>query len=593
MLRFGKDAQGLTEAEGRELLSTILLWSMATTFVASLVGAVSSGQYEYLALLLSPIPFQLGALLALRRFRVRPVAVVYFVVVCFFFAAGATADRGTAGQAYYGLVMVVQCTALLFGTRGVAVLFPFILAIGAGLAVLELNGLLQPTPPRTPFEALLAPVSAFVLTAAGSLVLHRSLKRALGQAQTQALVTAKANTQLSHEIERRVQVEQELHASMEKALEASRLKSSFLANMSHELRTPMNAVVGLTDLLIKEAPSPTQLEALETIRSSSEALLTLLDDLLDLSKIESGAMTFEALPTSPVQVADDVRKLFLARAQAKSIGLRVEPGPGTPAAVLVDPTRLRQVLVNLVGNAVKFTQTGEVVVAVAWTDGRLSVAVKDTGIGISVAQRERIFQPFVQADASTTRRFGGTGLGLTIVHRLVDAQGGGVAVDSAEGRGSTFTVTLPAPLSRDRAKVSSGRLASVPVASSGLSTLRVLLAEDNPINEKVAKKLLEHLGVQAEVARNGREALDAVARAPFDVVLMDIQMPEVDGLEATRQVKAKFGARVRVVAMTANAMPEDKALAKGAGCDDFLAKPVRLDDLERVLSRAQSQLKAA
>jgi signal transduction histidine kinase len=587
---FGKDSQGLTEAEGRELLSTLLVWSMATTFVASLVGAVSSGQYGYLVLLLAPIPFQLGALLALRRFRVRPVAVAYFAVACVFFAAGALADRGTSGQAYYGLVMVVQITALLFGLRGLGVLLPVVLGLGVGLAVLETRGLLQPAPPRTPFEALLPPVSAFILTAAGSLVLHRSLKRALGQAQTQALVTAKANTQLSREIERRVQMEHDLQASMEKALEASRLKSSFLANMSHELRTPMNAVVGLTDLLLKEAPAPHQLEALETIRSSSEALLTLLDDLLDLSKIESGAMVFEALPTSVPQVADEVRRLFLARAQAKGIGLRVELAEGTPGSVLLDPTRLRQVLVNLVGNAVKFTPAGEVVISVRWSEARLALSVRDTGIGISAAQRERIFQPFVQADASTTRRFGGTGLGLTIVHRLVDAQGGAVSVDSVEGTGSTFTVTLPAPASRDRARVNSGRLAAV-AAPSGLGALKVLLAEDNPINEKVACKLLEHLGVQAAIARNGREAIEAVERGTFDVVLMDIQMPEIDGLEATRTLKARH-AGLRIVAMTANAMPEDKALARDAGCDDFLAKPVRLEDLERVLARAQGLVKA-
>ncbi len=593
MALFGKDAQGLSEAEGRELLGTILLWSMGTTGLASLIGAVSSGHYEYLLLLLAPIPFQGGALLALRRFRVRSVAAVYFVACCVFFAAGAIADRGTSGQAYYGLVMVVQCTALLFGSRGLAVLMPVVVGLGVGLAALERNGLLQPAAPRTPFEALLPPVSAFILTAAGSLVLHRSLMRALGQAQTQALVTAKANTQLSHEIERRFQAEQELHASMEKALQASRLKSSFLANMSHELRTPMNAVVGLTDLLLKDAPAPHQLEALETIRHSSEALLTLLDDLLDLSKIESGAMTFESVPTSPVQVADDVRKLFLARAQAKGIGLRVEVGDGTPGALLVDPTRLRQVLVNLVGNAVKFTQQGEVVISVRWQADRLSLAVRDTGIGISEVERSRIFEPFVQADASTTRRFGGTRLGLAIVHRLVDAQGGAVQVDSTPGQGSTFTVALPAVPSVARGKASSGRLAAVmPASAPELSNLRVLLAEDNPINEKVALKLLVHLGVTAMVARNGREAIDAADTSPFDVVLMDIQMPEVDGLEATKVLKAKYGAGLRIVAMTANAMPEDKAKAKEAGCDDFLSKPARLEDLERVLSRAQEKARA-
>ncbi|MCA2980325.1 MAG: response regulator [Myxococcaceae bacterium] len=585
MFSVGKDAPGLSEDEGRELLRAVLLWSMGTTLVVTFVGVVSSGQYGALAGLLAPIPLQAVALLALRRLPVRLVAAVYFAVVSLVFAAGALLDRGTSGQAYYGLVLVVQVTAMLFGTRGVGVLFPLLLGLGLGLAALEANGGLPAPLSRTPYEALLAPVSAFVLTAAGSLVLHRSLARTLQQARTQALVTAKANTQLSHEIERRVSVEKALQASMEKALEASRLKSSFLANMSHELRTPMNAVVGLTDLLLREAASPKQVEALETIRGSSEVLLRLLDDLLDLTKIESGAMVFEALPTSPAQLAEEVRKLFQQPAQAKGLALRLTVDAGVPEAVLMDPTRLRQVLVNLVGNAVKFTEAGEVSLGVAWVDGQLIVLVRDTGIGISPDQQARLFQPFVQGDASTTRRFGGTGLGLAIVKRLVDAQGGQVEVAGAEGRGSAFTVTLPAPRTSERARGSSGRLGEVP--AGGFGALTVLLAEDNPINERVAKRLLEHLGVKASVARNGREAVEAVERGRFDLVLMDMQMPELDGLEATRAVKARHGAAVRVVAMTANAMPEDKARAKEAGCDDFLAKPVRLDDLERVLSRAK------
>lgn len=594
MSLFGRDAHGLTEEDSRVLLRSVLWWSLGTTVVSSLLGLAVSGLWQYLPLVLAPVPVQLLILWATSRLPARPLAVAYLVVVSVFFFAGALVDHGTSGQAYYGLVMVVQLTALMFGLRGVATLMPLLVALGLGLAVIEQRGLLQPVAPRGPFEALLAPLSAFVLTAAGSIVIHRRLRRALGLAQTQALVTAKANTQLSHEIERRMQMEDELHASMDKALEASQIKSSFLANVSHELRTPMNAVVGLTDLLLKDGPTESQRDALETIRTSSDALLSLLDDILDLSKIESGALQLESLPTSPAAVAEEVRKLLAAKAQSRGIGLRCEVDPSTPLTVLGDPTRLRQVLLNLVGNAVKFTASGEVVVLFSWSDDRLTISVRDTGIGIREEELTRIFQPFVQADASTTRRFGGTGLGLTIVQRLVEAQGGRVTVASQPEHGSCFTVVLPAPRGpafRSSTSSSSGSLPAI--ASPSLSSLRVLVADDNPINEKVALKLLEHLGVKADVARNGREAVELATRKPYDLILMDLQMPEMDGLEATRLLREQFGPALRIVAMTANAMAEDRARATEAGCDGFLAKPVRLEELTRVLSRAQARSRAA
>ncbi|MDP1920587.1 MAG: ATP-binding protein [Myxococcales bacterium] len=594
MSLFGRDAHGLTEEDSRVLLRSVLWWSVGTTVVISTVGLTVSGQWQYLPLVLAPVPVQLIILWATSRLPARPLAVAYLGVVSIFFFGGALVDHGTSGQAYYGLVMVVQLTALMFGLRGVAMLMPCLVALGVALAVIEQQGLLQPPPPRTPFEALLAPVGAFILTAAGSIVIHRRLRRALGLAQTQALVTAKANTQLSHEIERRMEMEAELHASMEKALEASQIKSSFLANVSHELRTPMNAVVGLTDLLLKDQPTESQRDALETIRTSSDALLSLLDDILDLSKIESGALQFESLPTSPAAVAEEVRKLLAARAQSRGIGLRCEVDPSTPLTVLGDPTRLRQVLLNLVGNAVKFTASGEVVMRVSWADERLTISVRDSGIGIRQEELSRIFQPFVQADASTTRRFGGTGLGLTIVQRLVEAQSGTVTVESQPGQGSCFTVTLPASRTAlRRTNTASGNLPAVTTAPP-LSTLKVLVADDNPINEKVALKLLEHLGVKADVARNGREAVELATSTPYDLILMDLQMPEMDGLEATRLLRQRLGATApRIVAMTANAMAEDRASAIEAGCDGFLAKPVRLEELTRVLSRAQARPRAA
>ncbi|MBE2253331.1 MAG: response regulator [Myxococcus sp.] len=589
MAVFGRGAEGLSEDDSRQLLRVVLWWSAAVTLGTGLVGLAASGLWQYLPLVLAPVPVQLLTLWATKRLRARPLAVAYLAFVCVFFFLSALFDRGTSGQAFYALVLVVQLTALIFGLRGMVVMGPAVLLIGVALAVLEQQGLLVTPPPRSPFLSLLAPLSAFMLTATGAIVIQRQLRRALGQSQAQALVTAKANTQLSHEMERRVQMEEELQASMEKALKASQIKSSFLANVSHELRTPMNAVVGLTDLLLRDQPTDSQRDALETIRASSDALLSLLDDILDLSKIESGALQFELLSTSPSNLADEVRKLLLARAQDRGIGLRCEIDPSTPPYVTADPTRLRQVLVNLVGNAVKFTEAGEVVVRLSWAADELVVSVRDTGIGIPADQLDRIFQPFVQADESTTRRFGGTGLGLTIVQRLVEAQGGSISIESTHGQGSTFTVRLPARRSLSRSSTSSGAL---PVPGPELRSLRVLLADDNPINEKVALKLLEHLGVNADVARNGREAVELASSKTYDVVLMDIQMPEMDGLEATQVLRRLFGPGMCIIAMTANAMAEDRARATAAGCDGFLAKPVRLDDLSKALARAHRKARA-
>jgi signal transduction histidine kinase/ActR/RegA family two-component response regulator len=583
---FGRDGHGLTDDDSRMLLRSVLLWSVGVTVVSGLMGVLVTGHWQYLPLVLAPVPVQLLILWAASRFAARKLTPVYLVVVSCFFFVGGLADRGTSGQAFYGLVMVVQLTALMFGLRGVALFLPFVGALGVGLALVEQKGLLGPAVPRGPFEALLPPLGAFVLTAAGSIVVHRRLTRALGQAQTQALVTARANTQLSHEIERRTQMELELHASVKNALEASQIKSSFLANVSHELRTPMNAVVGLTDLLLQDQPTDSQRDALETIRTSSDALLSLLNDILDLSKIESGAVRFEALPTSPAAVADEVRKLMAAKALGRGIGLRCEVDPSTPANVLADPTRLRQVLLNLVGNAVKFTESGEVVMHVSWAKDQLTIAVRDSGIGIRKEELARIFQPFVQADESTTRRFGGTGLGLTIVQRLVEAQQGTVTVESQQDKGSCFTITLPASRTAHRSRESSGNL---PVVAVARFSLKVLVADDNPINEKVALKMLEHLGVKADVARNGREAVELACSAHYDVILMDIQMPEMDGLEATRVLRQRLGTTTRIVAMTANAMAEDRARATEAGCDGFLAKPVRLEELTRALRRVQAK----
>ncbi len=585
MTFFAHQSAGLNEEDSRSLLRSVLWWSLATSAITSLLSLLLTGLWHFLPLVLLPNLVQIAVLLALRRWPVGQVGALYLGFVSLMFLLGAVFDRGIGGQAYYGLVLVVQAAALLFGTRGLVVSLPVVTVIGLILISLELNGGLRSAPERPLLAIFLTPLGAFFITGVGSRVIHQRLAMALARAQAEAKAHADSNERLSREIERRHQVEHDLQQSMRQVLEASRLKSTFLANVSHELRTPMNSVVGLTDLLLTddELP-PKQRDALETIRSSSDSLLSLLDDILDLSKIEAGAVTFEVVPTPVATMVEDVRKLLAAKAAARGIGLRTELSAELPPVLGVDPTRLRQVILNLVGNAVKFTPSGEVVVGAGWANGRLTLTVRDTGIGIRPDQLERIFQPFVQADAGTTRRFGGTGLGLAIVHRLVDAQGGAVTVESAEGVGSTFTVILPAPLTGDSVTPSPPRT-TVKVDAS-LEGLSVLLAEDNPINEKVALRLLESLGAgPIAVAHDGNEAIELAQGTRFDVVLMDIQMPGVDGLEATKQLRARHGAALPIVAMTANAMPEDRARARDAGCDDFLAKPVRLNELHAALVR--------
>ncbi len=385
-----------------------------------------------------------------------------------------------------------------------------------------------------------------------------------------------------------------IEAQNSRLRQLDQLKSEFLARMSHEIRTPMNGIIGYSRLLQETQLGSEQAEMLDTVVRSGESLLTILNDILDLSKVEAGRMEVEQIPCSPAAVLQEVARLFGQQASAKRIELRTELHPGLPSVVTGDPVRLRQVLANLVANAVKFTDRGAVTLRAAPLASesphqlRVQFEVEDTGIGIPASAMPDLFSPFHQADGSTTRRYGGTGLGLAISKAIVELMGGRIAVHSQEGRGSRFWFSVTFGVAAD----APAPVQTVPVTappdprespSPGRASARVLIVEDNPVNQTLTERILTRIGCAVEVAENGRIALDRVTGAaqPFDLILMDCQMPEMDGYEATRAIRQMPGpaARTPIVAMTANAMAGDREKCLRAGMDDFLAKPFQLAEL--------------
>jgi signal transduction histidine kinase/BarA-like signal transduction histidine kinase len=424
------------------------------------------------------------------------------------------------------------------------------------------------------------------------------LRKTLHTARQLAHRNQQSNIALRAEMKQREAMEQGLRESQaaltlakERAESANLLKGEFLANMSHEIRTPMNGIVGMTQLTLQTALNDTQREYLTLANNSASHLLSIINDILDFSKIEAGHLSLQPVRMGPGQVLQHTLRSFAAEAKAKGLQIDLTIASDVPEEVMADPVRLRQILTNLIGNAIKFTEHGRIDIqlqrdaASTPSQAVLKFSIQDTGIGFDPAKTEQLFSPFIQADGSITRSFGGTGLGLAITRSLVQLMGGHISAFSTPGAGSTFSFTIKAPVPVALALPPSPN----PTSDAGLHrTLRVLIAEDHPINQKLAAILLERMGHECVLVSDGEKALEALDQAHFDVVLMDVMMPNMDGVTAVkhlREMEAQGRPRSVVIMVTAHAMTGDRERFLDAGADGYVSKPISAKVLEDEIAR--------
>ncbi len=503
-----------------------------------------------------------------------------------------------------GVVMLVLAGVCAGAVNVLAPLHRLYVAyVGCILAPLVVTLVLQPSNFHDMFAILF--VLLFLLlgrsawmtqqTLSESLQHRFALDAALERADLALAESERANLLLVEEVAERRRVEAELSRARQAAEAASEAKGAFLANMSHEIRTPMNAIVGMSQLALQLELDDKAHNYVRKVAEAATSLLRIINDVLDFSKIEAGKLELERIPFSLEEVLEALHGLLVLKAEEKGLALRVERDPAIPVRLLGDPARLRQVLLNLASNAVKFTDRGEVVLSVRRLSQdregvSLAVSVRDTGIGMSAEQCAQLFQSFHQADSSTSRRYGGTGLGLAISQRLVAAMGGRIDVSSAPGVGTVFHFSLRFGVPRDalQAQIPETHrvLAQVPTAGQ-LAGLRLLLVEDNDLNQELATALLEAVGVSVDVVANGEAALSQLdTDAAYAAILMDCQMPGMDGYEATRRIRADPRlAHLPVIAMTANVMSADRERALAAGMNDYVSKPINVAQLYTTIAR--------
>jgi signal transduction histidine kinase/ActR/RegA family two-component response regulator len=535
----------------------------------------------------------------LERYHRVAVGALLATLVCW--SIYATLATGLYGHEWTGLMVLMTTVGLVAGAT--STLTPSYRLLLAYIAITLLPATLTLLAQNSTGARVTGATSAlFIVFMATTGKQHYLRYIRLNQALVE-LAAARVNEAERFEQEKRHSLQlaernEALLQAQAKAEQASRAKSVFLATMSHEIRTPMNAICGLTNLMLNTPLTSQQREWMTTLQDSGDALLALISDVLDVSKVEAGQLRLESLPFAPRPLLEELQKLLAPVAAAKNLQLVVDCAPEVPVGMLGDRLRLRQVLLNLMGNALKFSSAGTVTVDVRVQGKYLQMAVKDEGIGISSEAFEKMFKPFSQGDTATTREFGGTGLGLSICKELTAlmrgqlwlSSGGQCTGDVPQGwsppegvPGSQFWLRLPLQAcAPEQAPV-----LPPPPPESG-ERLRILVAEDNRVNQMVIRQTLVDLGHDVEVVRSGVEVLEALQRQEYSLVLMDLQMPEMDGVEATRRIRAGSGPQPWIVALTANAFHEDRTQCLAAGMNDYLSKPLRVDELRAALARSRS-----